>query len=229
MKSSVTASLLAAACVLTPVAAQNTLDTATAELNQIKTLTDNLTTTIRNWDGQVSGLTPIVTQNAGLVTYINNATEQLKSVPTVFTTTDSFDIGAPTQYLAYAVNGSIAALIHQRSLFNASGLNSTVVMSLGQQLNASKSFSAVLLSYVPQDVYPVAASLNEQIVLSLQQGIQCFSQNVDCYDAVANSSRTYDAAVDSGAIKPIKNAAEPRSVVGGAAVAVALAVAAFAL
>lgn len=229
---SIISTLLAAACVFSHASSQSTADTAAEELTMIKTLTDSLTQTISSWDGtNLTIAVGISTSSMSLVTYIQNSTKQLRGMPTTFSTSESFDIGAPTQELAYSVNASIAALIKQKAAFVKLGLGSTVVMSLNTQLSASNNFSSILLAMVPSDVRPVADALNSQITMSLNEGIACFNNmNASCITAVVNPNRTYDAAVDSGAIKATTSAAtRTASFAGFAALSMAVVAAVFVL
>lgn len=200
-------SLLVGACVVSSAIAgsSKTFDVVTQELHHVRFLTNNLTDAIAAWDGHnyAAALENIHYPSQAMVDYVINATDVLKQYPTTFDLTQAFRIGSPAQRLAYAVNASIATLERRGPEIKTMLMEPVVVLDLSRLLNATRGFSAVLSSYVPKDLRPVATTIQGQFVASLQQGIDCFSgQNNVCQTAIVDPNRTYKLAIKYNAMKP---------------------------
>lgn len=179
-------------------------DVATQELDRIQGLTQDLADGIRGWDGSdlQTALDNIHTPAEETTNYIMNATEKLQKLATTFSITQSFKIASPTQRLAYAVNASVATLADRRDEFESTGITSIVVTDLESLLSASQGFARTLISYVPDVLQPVALNLQNQIIDSLNQGINCFNGTTSaCITDTIDTTRTYDLAVRYDAMK----------------------------
>ena len=180
------------------------LHVATRELNHIQDLTNNLTDVIKAWD--VTSLTFALNNIHAIandtVTYVLHAAEVLKKHPTTFDNTQAFKIGTPTQRLAYAVNASIAALNGRKRSFDEAQINEIAISDVQNLLDASSEFSDVLISFVPNNLRPIAENVKAQIINSLQQGLGCFNNiSSACSLAVVDADRTYDLAVRYNAMR----------------------------
>lgn len=198
---------LMGACLggLAVAGSSESFDIAVQELEHVKFLTNNLTESVSAWDGKSVELALYnIHQPANATTvYVRNATDVLKQYPTTFDMTQAFRIGSPAQDLAYAVNASIATLQRRKDDFVAAGITPIVVPDLEDLLNATIGFGKVLVSYVEQDLQPVAQNLQVQIIESLQQGIACFEdKNMTCETAIVDPDRTRKLALKYNAMKP---------------------------
>lgn len=201
--------LLGSACLVSNARAgsSKTFNLATETLVQVQNMTEHLTESIKAWDGKSlqDALTNIHNPGNATASYVVNATQVLKDYPTVFDLTQAFKIGSPTQRLAYAVNASIAALIRRKGDFDAAQITPIVAADVQTLLNATQDFADLIISYVLPNLQPVANNMNMQIVNSLQQGLDCFhnvSAETTCTTGIANSTRTYNLAVQYNAMKP---------------------------
>lgn len=209
--------LLAAAAGV--YAADSLEDTIIGSLNHIVVLTRNLTGQIADLEADKDNLSPGLTQalaiNAstyGLIDYIQNTTRTVKMDPDMLPDSAALELGPYTQSLAYAVNASIATLIRKKPQFNTLGSTGLVIESLKLQKNYSISLSNAILNKIDEQLQPVAAALSAQPADSIQEGLDCYSKNESCYTAIVNSTRTLQAAEDTGAIP--KSAATTLNVAG---------------
>ena len=178
---------------------------AIEKLDHIKLLTNNVTESIKGWDGKSleGALHQIHEPSDATTVYVNGATKDLEQNPTTFDLTQAFRIGSPAQELAYAVNASIATLHERKDDFVALGITSIVVQDIDTLLNARIAFGKILVSYVDQDLQPVAQNIQQQIIDSLQQGKACFqNDNTTCETAIVDPNRTRQLALEYNAMKP---------------------------
>lgn len=191
------------ATATTAAVAKSSLETLiVTSLTQIMVLTNNTIPKIAAFNGSSLERTlPIDSATSQVISAIQNSTKAVQARPGALDNAGAEAIGPNTQILAYTVNASVATLIQRKPEFAMVKALPFVVLSLQQQANASNNFSAAVLAKIPADLRSFAEAINSQLSDSIQLGIDCFSgRNESCNPNVINGSRTYDYAVEIGAI-----------------------------
>lgn len=198
------------------VAAESSLETLIVDsLTEILILTNETIPKIASFNGSsLEGTIPIDSATSQVISAIQNSTKAVQANPDTLSNAAAEAIGPNTQALAYTVNASVATLIRKKPQFAMVKALPFVVLSLQQQANASNNFSSVVLGKIPTGLRPFAEAINSQLSDSIQLGIECFNgRNESCNPNVVNASRTYDYAVEIGAI-PKSDAYHAESVAG---------------
>lgn len=139
-------------------------------LTSITTSTTTLRTALTSWNGHLLTTIPVLTTSTKLLTTLKSATKTAQaSDPLSFD--ESIQVAQLTQNLAGVVNGTLETLIGLKGKFDKIFLSPAILLNLELEKKATKEFSDVVVSKVPEALRETATGLVKGIADSFDKAI----------------------------------------------------------
>jgi hypothetical protein len=145
-------------------------------LGTITSDTTSLNTTVANYDGDPLNLIKITIQSAQLLTAINQGTDTANKAANL-TLDQTLAIATATIALATDVNQTITTIINTKPEFDKLlVVDPVILLNLKLEQDATRKFSAAVVSKVPEALQAIAQGLTQGIDDSFSEGIAVYEQ-----------------------------------------------------
>lgn len=144
----------------------------TGAITAIQNATNVLSNTVAQWNGDILGAVPIITQSTSLLKIIDEGIAITKA-STVLSETEAVTIGLATTTLATTINSLLVVVVDAKTRFDRVLLTPVVLLNLEQEKSASSLLSSA-----------VVGKLSEESVAKVQQ---LFAQIIAAFDGAIGS------------------------------------------
>lgn len=163
--------ILGAGCVLADGTA------ITNAITAIQNATNELSITVGNWDGDILGSLPIITQSTSLLVTINKGTKTAKESDTL-SDIEALTVGLATITLVDDVQASLNAIVDAKPKFDNDLLTAVVLLNLEEEKSASSEFSSAVVSTLPDTFVETGEQLADQIAAAFDDAISTYSGGI---------------------------------------------------
>jgi hypothetical protein len=146
-------------------------------ISAIQNATNELTTTVSNYNGNLLGSLPIIIQSTSLLKTIKKGTETAEeSAP--LADLEALTVGLATITLVGNVNASLDAIVAAKPKFDRNLLTPVVLLNLEQQRSASSDFSDAVVGKLPENFVSTGQQLAAQISEAFSEAISVYSGGI---------------------------------------------------
>ncbi|KAL7900250.1 hydrophobic surface binding protein A domain-containing protein [Trichoderma sp. SZMC 28014] len=168
--------LVSLLALLPSALAQTDANPILTALGTITSDTTSLNTTVANFDGDPLNLIKITIQSAQLLSDINKGTDTANNAANL-TLDQTLAIATATLALATDVNQTITTIINTKPEFDKLlVVDPVILLNLKLEQDATRKFSAAVVSKVPAALQSVAQGLTQGIDDSFSEGIAVYEQ-----------------------------------------------------
>ena len=151
--------------------------TITNAITAIQNATNELATTVGNWDGDILGSLPIIAQSTSLLATINQGTETAKQSATL-SDIEALTVGLATITLVDDVQTSLDVIVDAKSKFDSDLLTAVVLLNLEEEKSASLAFSNAVVNTLPESFVETGEQLAEEISTAFDDAISVYSGGI---------------------------------------------------
>ncbi|KAH8746216.1 hydrophobic surface binding protein A-domain-containing protein [Diaporthe sp. PMI_573] len=146
-------------------------------ISAIQNATDELTTTVSNYNGNLLGSLPIIVQSTSLLSTIKKGTKTAEE-SAALADLEALTVGLATITLVGKVNASLDAIVDAKPKFDRNLLTPVVLLNLEQQRSASSDFSDAVVSKLPAAFVSTGQQLAAQISAAFSEAISVYSGGI---------------------------------------------------
>lgn len=146
-------------------------------ITAIQNATNELTTTVSNYNGNILGSLPIILQSTSLLSTIKKGTQTAEE-SAALADLEAVTVGLATITLVGNVNASLDAIVDAKPKFDRNLLTPVVLLNLEQQRSASSDFSDAVVSKLPPTFVSTGQQLAAQISEAFSEAISVYSGGI---------------------------------------------------
>ncbi|KAI7780498.1 hypothetical protein LA080_016012 [Diaporthe eres] len=143
----------------------------------IQNATNELTTTVSNWNGNILGALPIIVQSTELLNTIKKGTQTAEE-SAALADLEAVTVGLATITLVGNVNASLDTIVDAKPKFDRDLLTPVVLLNLEQERSASADFSDAVVSKLPATFASTGQQLAAQISEAFSEAISVYSGGI---------------------------------------------------
>ncbi|KAI3391314.1 hypothetical protein diail_7602 [Diaporthe ilicicola] len=146
-------------------------------ITAIQNATNQLTTTVSDYNGNILGALPIILESTSLLSTIKKGTQTAEqSAP--LADLEAVTVGLATITLVGNVNASLDAIVDAKPKFDRNLLTPVVLLNLEQQKSASSDFSDAVVAKLPATFVSTGQQLAAQINEAFSEAISIYSGGI---------------------------------------------------
>lgn len=146
-------------------------------ITAIQNATNELTTTVSNYNGNILGALPIIVQSTSLLSTIKKGTQTAEE-SAALSDIEAVTVGLATITLVGNVNASLDAIVDAKPKFDRNLLTPVVLLNLEQQRSASSDFSDAVVRKLPATFVSTGEQLAAQIGEAFSEAISIYSGGI---------------------------------------------------